>query len=83
MASDGSYETSWADQWDSTEPNHAHQKGTVTLGGRPKGKYSQKMGDGLGKTKAVASRGLMKVKVGASVGVRWLKDKYHKTTRKH
>lgn len=93
MASNSSYETSWADQWD-PEPVVVPQKKTTTLGGHPKGKYSQKMEDGFEKTKEVASRGFAKAKVGAAggfakakvgatAGVRWIKDKYHKTTRKH
>ncbi|PON53763.1 CDP-diacylglycerol-glycerol-3-phosphate 3-phosphatidyltransferase [Trema orientale] len=83
MESNGSYETSWADQWDTNEPKPAPVYETRTLGGRPKGKYSKKMEDGLGKTKAAASRGIMRVKIGATIGARWIKAKYHKTTRKH
>lgn len=46
-------------------------------------KYKEKMKDGLGKTKEVASQGFHKVKAGTSAGVRWIKEKYHKTSRKH
>lgn len=82
MESNGSYGTSWADQWDTSEPKPIPVS-KRTLGDRPKGKFSQKMEDGFDKTKAAASHGVMRVKVGATIGVRWIKDKYHKTTGKH
>ncbi|OMO77565.1 Alpha-N-acetylglucosaminidase [Corchorus capsularis] len=45
-------------------------------------KYKQKVGQGLDKTKAVASTGVNKVKQGTSLGIQWIKNKYHKTTQK-
>lgn len=85
MASSSS---TWADQWDNNnntgEANQVNvgEKKTARLGGGDR-KYSEKMGHGIDKTKAVASRGFTKVKVGASFSVQWIKEKYHKTTRKH
>ncbi|EXB82660.1 hypothetical protein L484_027841 [Morus notabilis] len=81
MASNSSYETSWADQWD-PEPITVPEKRTPG-GGSSKAQFSQKMEDGFDKTKAAASRGFVKVKNGTAVGVRWIKEKYHKTTGKH
>lgn len=83
MESNSSYGTSWADQWDTRRPNPAPVYEKRTLGGRPKGKYAKKMEDGLGKTKAAAARGIMRVKIRATIGVHWIKEKYHKTTTKH
>nr|XP_011464529.1 PREDICTED: uncharacterized protein LOC105351544 [Fragaria vesca subsp. vesca] len=74
--------TSWADQWDYTNNNSSYpmdvkhgEQGTAA-------KCKQKVGEGLVKTKAVASTGAKKVKDGASSGFQWIKDKYHKTTHK-
>lgn len=81
MESNNSY-TSWADQWDSDPlPQTRSRGGGNSAGG--KGKYSRKVEAGWGKTKAVASTGMKKVKEGTSVSVHWIKDKYHKTTHKH
>lgn len=73
---------SWADQWDSSN----HSSGKTTEGGSGGGtsaKYKEKVGAGFGKTKAVASSGLKKVKIGTSLGLNWVKDKYNKTTNKN
>ena len=67
----GSNGTSWADQWDNgPDP--------VTVSNE-----SKKKNNALGKTKAVASTGVKKLKEGTSVGFQWIKTKYHKTTQKH
>ncbi|KAK7411044.1 hypothetical protein VNO78_02393 [Psophocarpus tetragonolobus] len=67
-----SYETSWADQWDNgPDP--------VTVSHESK----KKNNNAFGKTKAVASTGVKKLKEGTSVGLQWIKTKYHKTTNKH
>ncbi|KAK7411527.1 hypothetical protein VNO78_02961 [Psophocarpus tetragonolobus] len=67
-----SYETSWADQWDNGPDSAAvsHES-------------KKKNNNALGKTKAVASSGVKKLKEGTSVGLQWIKTKYHKTTNKH
>lgn len=77
--------TSWADQWDynpdpvpETKKSHGGDGG-----GGARAKYSRKVEEGLGKTKAAASTGMKKVKGGASVGLHWIKDKCQKTTQKH
>ncbi|KAI3472540.1 hypothetical protein Pfo_031162 [Paulownia fortunei] len=76
MASNSSYETSWADQWDPeplySYPTHANSDNS-----------SSKFSDKLDKTKAVASTGVRKVKAGATAGIHWIKHKYQKTTNKH
>ena len=46
-------------------------------------KYKQKVGEGLGKTKVVASTDVKKVKEGTTLGFHWIKDKYHKTIQKN
>ncbi|PON47600.1 CDP-diacylglycerol-glycerol-3-phosphate 3-phosphatidyltransferase [Parasponia andersonii] len=80
-----SYETSWADQWDyNPDPIYDPKKsGASSSSSGSGGKYKQKVGEGLVKTKAVASSGVKKVKEGTTVGFQWIKDKYHKTTQKH
>lgn len=73
-----SYGTSWADQWDDgPDP--------IMVGSNKKGSTTtkQKLGDGLGKTKVVASTGMKKLKDGTSVGIHWIKTKYSKVTHKH
>ncbi|KAG7597550.1 hypothetical protein ISN44_As06g018990 [Arabidopsis suecica] len=82
--------TSWADQWDNS--GGSARGGQVGSGAvvRSSGsgatsntaKYKEKMGQGLDKTKAVASSGFKKLKTGSAIGFRWVKDKYHKTTHK-
>ncbi|XP_057472589.1 uncharacterized protein LOC130761129 [Actinidia eriantha] len=81
MEANSSYGTSWADQWDNG-PDPAYVELREIGDGGVKAKYGNKVGEGLGKTKAVASSGARKVKEGTSVGVQWIKDKYHKTTHK-
>ncbi|XVF50258.1 hypothetical protein PTKIN_Ptkin04bG0081700 [Pterospermum kingtungense] len=84
-----SYGTSWADQWDYNDPAPAsstdsnNNKKKKSSNGGTTAKYKQKVGEGLGKTKAVASTGAKKIKEGTSLGIQWVKDKYHKTTQKH
>lgn len=82
-----SYGTSWADQWDVyNDPAPAvatDQKKKSSNGGGATAKYKQKVGEGLGKTKAVASIGAKKIKEGTSFGFQWVKDKYHKTSNKN
>ncbi|XP_015867943.1 uncharacterized protein LOC107405411 [Ziziphus jujuba] len=78
-----SRETSWADQWDYSDPQPVTNSKTNSHGGGNTAKYKQKVGDGLVKTKAVASNGVKKVKDGASVGFQWIKQKYHNTTHKN
>ncbi|OMO50794.1 hypothetical protein COLO4_37881 [Corchorus olitorius] len=81
MESHGSYGTSWADQWD-YGPDPQPTETSKTNGGGAKAKYSKKVEDGLGKTKAVAVTGVKKAKVGASAGIKWIKEKCSKTTQK-
>ncbi|KAL8465300.1 hypothetical protein ACS0TY_034705 [Phlomoides rotata] len=68
---------SWADQWDTAEPLPKPDK--KKNGGSAAAKYGKKVGEGLGKTKAVATSGVNKVKEGTSVGFQWIKDKCKKT----
>ncbi|KAG6650919.1 hypothetical protein I3843_06G071300 [Carya illinoinensis] len=81
MESNNSY-TSWADQWDYSNPDPVPDTKNSSHGGGAKGKYSRKVEDGFGKTKAAASTGVKKVKEGASLGFHWIKDKYQNTTQK-
>lgn len=77
---DGNNYSSWADQWDDGPPD------PVTVGSNKNSntaKYKQKLGEGFGKTKAVASTGVKKLKDGTSVGLHWIKTKYSKATNKH
>ncbi|TKY73459.1 hypothetical protein E2542_SST02211 [Spatholobus suberectus] len=67
----GSHGTSWADQWDN---------GPDPVTGSQESK--KKSNNALGKTKAVASTGVKKLKEGTSVGLQWIKTKYNKTTQK-
>ncbi|KAF5730102.1 hypothetical protein HS088_TW20G00472 [Tripterygium wilfordii] len=71
----------WADQWD-YNPDPVSVPDTKKKSGNNTSNYKQKVGEGLGKTKAVASIGVKKVKEGTAVGFQWIKDKYHKTTQK-
>lgn len=79
MERNGSYGKSWADQWESINPDDSKRTSTSTSSGS---KYGKKVGEGLGKTKAVASTGFKKMKEGTSVSLRWIKHKYNKTTQK-
>lgn len=76
---------SWADQWDSRQDHDppVPPKGKKTLGDDGKGKYSRKMGEGFDKTKTAATNGMRKVKTGAVLSARWIKDKCHKNTEKN
>ncbi|PSR96674.1 50S ribosomal protein [Actinidia chinensis var. chinensis] len=86
MEANSSYGTvQWADHLDNgPAPAHVEPNEIGEAGGRGgvKAKYGKKVGEGLGKTKAVASSGARKVKEGTSAGVQWIKDKYHKATLK-
>ncbi|KAF8037131.1 hypothetical protein BT93_B0143 [Corymbia citriodora subsp. variegata] len=77
-----SYGTSWADQWD-TGPDPVLAESNKKKSSLTTAKYKEKMGEGLVKTKTVASHGVKKVKEGTTVGIQWIKDKYHKTTHKN
>ncbi|EEF52064.1 uncharacterized protein LOC8258122 [Ricinus communis] len=78
-----SNETSWADQWDDgPDPVHDYQN-SKSNSTSSTAKYKQKVGEGLGKTKEVASTGFKKVKEGTVSGFHWIKDKYQKKTQKH
>ncbi|CAJ1975205.1 unnamed protein product [Sphenostylis stenocarpa] len=69
----GSSGASWADQWDNgPDP---------VFGSNESKKKSNN--NALGKTKAVASSGVKKLKEGTSLGFQWIKTKYHKTTHKN
>lgn len=84
MAAINSQETSWADQWDTSDPYPvSNNENKNNSHGGTTGKYKQKVGDGFVKTKAVASNGAKKVKDGAFVGFNWIKQKYHNTTHKN
>ncbi|KAL3818655.1 hypothetical protein ACJIZ3_004560 [Penstemon smallii] len=65
---------SWADQWDNGS-DHVEEK---RKSGGVAAKYGKKVGEGLGKTKSVASSGVKKVKEGTSVGFQWIKGKCQK-----
>ncbi|KAJ8547810.1 hypothetical protein K7X08_021046 [Anisodus acutangulus] len=54
-----SYETSWADQWDS---NPTYEYSDKKSGNNGSSKFSNKVGDTFGKTKSVASTGVKKIK---------------------
>ncbi|KAL2253537.1 UNVERIFIED_CONTAM: hypothetical protein Sindi_0148400 [Sesamum indicum] len=79
--SNSAYESSWADQWD-PQPTYSYPT-TTTASNNSSSKFSDKFGDKLDKTKAVASTGVKKVKAGATAGIHWIKHKYQKTTQKH
>ncbi|KAI3513430.1 hypothetical protein L2E82_26752 [Cichorium intybus] len=83
MSGNDAYGTSWADQWDhNPDPMPAANYDKKTSGVGMTGKYGKKVGEGFGKTKEVAATGAKKVKQGTSIGLQWIKDKYHKTTQK-
>ncbi|KAG2679040.1 hypothetical protein I3843_11G031500 [Carya illinoinensis] len=90
MEGNNSYGASWAEQYDSSGYPEPAFAGATTTATKTSGdsssktaKYKHMVGEGLGKTKAVAFIGAKKVKGGTSSGLRWIKDKYHKTTQKH
>ncbi|KAG6429623.1 hypothetical protein SASPL_107675 [Salvia splendens] len=64
--------SSWADQWDT----QSQPVSTYTTFSHSGSSTSSK----LDKTKAVASSGIKKVKAGATAGLHWMKNKYHKAT---
>ncbi|CAH8390975.1 unnamed protein product [Eruca vesicaria subsp. sativa] len=79
---------SWADQWDNDSAKGGRVGGGAVArssgsGPASNNKYKEKLGQGLDKTKGVASSGFKKLKTGSAIGFRWVKDKYHKTTNKH
>ncbi|TQD86318.1 hypothetical protein C1H46_028149 [Malus baccata] len=75
------HEGSWADQWDYNNSSYPVEPKGSSDGGTA-AKYKQKVGEGLVKTKAVASVGAKKVKEGASAGFHWIKEKCQKVTQK-
>ncbi|MQL99144.1 hypothetical protein Taro_031866 [Colocasia esculenta] len=79
MDHNGAYGASWADQWDYGEDPAPPTRGNG--GGSEKSKSSAAME----KTKAIAATGVNKVKHRASLGVRWIKEKYdgHKRSQKN
>ncbi|XP_074587976.1 uncharacterized protein LOC141843825 [Curcuma longa] len=70
--------TSWADQWDYGD--HGGSSAAAAAGKNKKGGgggiRNSRWKSGVGKTKAVASSGLKKVKEGAVNGFNWIKTKY-------
>ncbi|CAN4124297.1 unnamed protein product [Withania somnifera] len=77
-----SYETSWADQWDSNPTYEYKSYNNDKRSGN--NNASSKFSNTFGKTKSVATTGVKKVKLGASAGFHWIKDKCHKpNTQKH
>ncbi|CAN4124296.1 unnamed protein product [Withania somnifera] len=80
-----SNETSWADQWDPEPASYEYTSFDKKTGNNnSSSKISTKVGDTFGKTKAVASTGVKKVKSGATASFQWIKDKCHKpNAQKH
>ncbi|EPS61171.1 hypothetical protein M569_13633 [Genlisea aurea] len=70
-----SKETSWADQWD-PKPMHTYP---IPDAGKSTGKFDET----LDRAKDAATVGFKKVKAGTAAGIRWIKQKYHKTIQKH
>ncbi|CAA2976463.1 Hypothetical predicted protein [Olea europaea subsp. europaea] len=77
MASNTSYETSWADQWDPESLYTTYDTKKSNNGGGASTKFFSTVSDMFHKTKAVASTSVVKVKDGASTGIQWIKDKCH------
>jgi len=69
MERSNSFGTSWADQWDYSNPDPIPES-------KP-GSGNEKKG-GVEKTKAAAATGLKKVKAGTTLGFNWIKDKCQK-----
>ncbi|KAK2994374.1 hypothetical protein RJ640_029489 [Escallonia rubra] len=69
-------ENPWANQGDNLQQPENPPK---RLGGNAGGssKLSRKVSEKFERTKVVAASGVKKVKDGASVGVNWVKLKYH------
>ncbi|KAF3945261.1 hypothetical protein CMV_028349 [Castanea mollissima] len=61
MEGNNTYGASWADQWDYSNPDPIPNAADTKKNGGTSAKYKQKVGEGLGKTKAVASTGMKKV----------------------
>ncbi|CAI9266733.1 unnamed protein product [Lactuca saligna] len=80
MALDNSY-NSWADQWDPEPEYYNGYPGSKSNHGSGN-IIKSKVGEGFDKSKTVATTGMKKVKNGTTLGFRWIKDKYHKTTHK-
>lgn len=79
------YESSWADQWDPQPAyvSHENESKNKKKNNESGGGAKKKVEEGLTKTKEVASTSFKKVKQGTSMGISWIKYKYHKTTQKH
>ena len=71
----------WADQWD--HKNNSPDQITETK--KSQGGAMAKIRNGLEKTKEAAANHMKKivVKEATDASLRWVKDKYHKTTKKH
>lgn len=80
MDRNGSYDKSWADQWDSNPDQHLNN--SQVSHDSKSSKYGKKVGQGLGKTKAVASVGYKKMKKVTFVCSRWIKQKYQARVNK-
>ncbi|WCJ36025.1 hypothetical protein M5689_017247 [Euphorbia peplus] len=81
MNGNGSYGTTWADQWDEgPDPVYGDYENNNNKNKSKKTIISSKVGEGLGKTKAVATTGVKKVKEGTVSGFNWIKHKYHHRT---
>lgn len=74
MERSNSFGTSWADQWDYSNPEPIPATKDIGHGGKK---------SNIEKTKAAAATGLKKVKEGTTMGFNWIKDKYHKKTQKN
>lgn len=82
MERNGSYDKTWADQWDSNDhPDQFLNNSHVGHDSRGS-KYGKKVGEGLGKTKAAASIGYQKMKKATFVCSRWIKQKYQARANK-
>ncbi|KAG2675772.1 hypothetical protein I3760_12G021500 [Carya illinoinensis] len=82
-----SYLDSWDDQWKGSNPDPAP---SVTAATAEKSSIDSttaddknKFGEGLGKVKVMASNGMKKVKESTSLGLQWIKDKYHEISEKN
>ena len=71
----------WADQWD--HKNNSPDQITETK--KSQGGAMAKIRNGLEKTKEAAANHVKKivVKEATDASLRWVKDKYRKTTKKH
>lgn len=71
-----SYETSWADQWDSN-PTYEYKNYDKKNGNN--GSSNNKFSNTFGKTKLVASSGVKKIKSGAYASFNWIKENCQKS----